>query len=252
MDSQLGSGCSWGEGVSVSSGIRTKYHRPGGLQWQTQIFFYSSGGQEVQKQGPCRFCPWWGLLYWLAHSHLLNGSPCDKECKFRSLFLFLQGNYPGGSTLMTHQYLLYLPEALPPNLITSWVRTSTCKIGEVEKRKCYSLSPVMFNSLWPMDCSPPDSSVHGIFQARVLERFAILFSRGSSQPRDRTWVSCIAGKVGDTQTFSSCRGWPAVQTKTTHPTATCPEDCLGEDEPPLPPGTSGYGNRVLCEWAPSS
>ena len=34
-----------------------------------------------------------------------------------------------------------------------------------------------------MDCSPPDSSIHGIFQARVLEWVAIPFSRGSSQPR---------------------------------------------------------------------
>ena len=44
----------------------------------------------------------------------------------------------------------------------------------------------------PMDCSLPGSSVHGIFQARVLEWVVISFSRGSSQPRDRTQVSCIA------------------------------------------------------------
>ena len=42
----------------------------------------------------------------------------------------------------------------------------------------------------PMDCSPPGSSVHGIFQASILEWIAIPFSRGSSWPRDRTWVSC--------------------------------------------------------------
>ena len=46
----------------------------------------------------------------------------------------------------------------------------------------------------PMDCSIPGSSIHGIFQARVLEWVAISFSRGSSQPRDRTWVSHIAGR----------------------------------------------------------
>ena len=45
-----------------------------------------------------------------------------------------------------------------------------------------------------MDCSPPDSSVHGILQARILDWVAIPFSGGSSQPRDRTWVSCIAGR----------------------------------------------------------
>ena len=46
----------------------------------------------------------------------------------------------------------------------------------------------------PMDCSLSGSSVHGIFQARVLEWVAIAFSQGSSQPRNRTQVSCIAGR----------------------------------------------------------
>ena len=45
----------------------------------------------------------------------------------------------------------------------------------------------------PMDCSLPGSS-HGIFQAKVLEWVAISFSRGSSPPRDRTWVSLIVGR----------------------------------------------------------
>ena len=46
----------------------------------------------------------------------------------------------------------------------------------------------------PMDCSLPRSSIHGIFQARVLEWIAISFSRGPFQPRDRTQVSCIVGR----------------------------------------------------------
>ena len=46
----------------------------------------------------------------------------------------------------------------------------------------------------PMDCSLPGSSVHGIFQARILEWVAISFSRGSSRPRDRTRVFCIVGR----------------------------------------------------------
>ena len=45
-----------------------------------------------------------------------------------------------------------------------------------------------------MDCRLPQSSIHGIFQARVLEWVAISFSRGSSWPRDRTWVSHIIGR----------------------------------------------------------
>ena len=46
----------------------------------------------------------------------------------------------------------------------------------------------------PTDCSPPGSSVHGILQARILEWIAFSFSRGSSQPRDWTWVSCVADR----------------------------------------------------------
>ena len=45
-----------------------------------------------------------------------------------------------------------------------------------------------------MDCSPPNSSVHWILQARILEWLTIPFSRGSSWPRDRTQVSCTAGR----------------------------------------------------------
>ena len=50
------------------------------------------------------------------------------------------------------------------------------------------------------DCSrlhgqyPTGPSVHGILQARILEWVAIPFSRRSSQSRDQTWVSCIAGR----------------------------------------------------------
>ena len=50
---------------------------------------------------------------------------------------------------------------------------------------------VVSNSLRTSWTSPPGSSVHGIFQARILQWVAISSSRGSSQPRDRTYVSCI-------------------------------------------------------------
>ena len=43
-----------------------------------------------------------------------------------------------------------------------------------------------------MVCSPPGSSVHGILQARILQRVAISFSRISCQPRDHTHISCVS------------------------------------------------------------
>ena len=45
----------------------------------------------------------------------------------------------------------------------------------------------------PLDCRPPRSSVHGILQTRILEWVAMPSSRGSSHPRHRTQVSCVAG-----------------------------------------------------------
>ena len=59
-----------------------------------------------------------------------------------------------------------------------------------------------------MDRSPPDSSVHGFLQARILEWGAMPFSRGSSRPRDRTLVShvsCIAGRF-----FTHWATWEAL------------------------------------------
>ena len=46
-----------------------------------------------------------------------------------------------------------------------------------------------------VDCSPPGSSVHGISQARILEWVAVSFSRGPSQPRDPTHISCTGRHV---------------------------------------------------------
>ena len=54
-----------------------------------------------------------------------------------------------------------------------------------------SCSVVSDSFATPMDSSLPGFSVHGISQARVLEWVAILFSRGSSQAREQTHVSCI-------------------------------------------------------------
>ena len=44
-------------------------------------------------------------------------------------------------------------------------------------------------------CKPMECTVHGILQARILEWVAFPFSRASSQPRDKTQVSCIAGRL---------------------------------------------------------
>ena len=68
-------------------------------------------------------------------------------------------------------------------------RTAECI--ELYAAKLCQLCPTLCD---PIDSSPLGSSVYGILQARILEWVAIPFSRGSSQPKDGTRVSCIAGR----------------------------------------------------------
>ena len=70
----------------------------------------------------------------------------------------------------------------------------------------------------PMDCSPPGSSVHEILQARILEWLVISSSRESFQPRDQTFISCIAG--GCFTIFSSVQSLSRVWLFATPWTAT--------------------------------
>ena len=72
----------------------------------------------------------------------------------------------------------------------------------------------------PMDCSPPGSSVHGIYQARILQWVVIPFSRGSSRLRNRTptsYVSCI-----DRQILDHCATWEAYSPQGLGPISTFP------------------------------
>ena len=62
----------------------------------------------------------------------------------------------------------------------------------VELRWLWFSHWVVSDSLWPMDCSLPGSSVHGILQAKILKLMAIFFSRGSFLPIDQTHISCVA------------------------------------------------------------
>ena len=79
------------------------------------------------------------------------------------------------------------------NIRTIMPDTSSYEEGILKqlKSKCQLLSSARHHD--PMDYSLPGSSVHGILQARILEWVAISYSRGSSQPRDRILVSCLAG-----------------------------------------------------------
>ena len=73
-------------------------------------------------------------------------------------------------------------------------------------------------TLWdPVDCSPPGSSVHGIFQVRILKWVVISYSRGSSWLRDQThisYISCLGSQI-----LYHCATWedpPSTNSKNSH------------------------------------
>ena len=69
----------------------------------------------------------------------------------------------------------------------------------------------------PMDCSPPGSSVHGAFQARILEWVAMPSSIGSSQSRDLVKNKCGSKtKWGRSETLSSLTWWLLVKARKCH------------------------------------
>ena len=74
---------------------------------------------------------------------------------------------------------------------TGWITLQSKGLSTVFSNTTVQSCPLLFD---PMDCSLPGSSVHGMLQVRILGWLAISFSRESSQTRDQTWVSCIAGR----------------------------------------------------------
>ena len=94
----------------------------------------------------------------------------------------------GGMKLPCNQMIVMFAQ-LCEYTTTEVVRFKRLNFISVKKRNGRKWSVVSLCD--PMDSSPPGSSVHGIFQARILEWDAISFSRRSSRPRDRTHISCI-------------------------------------------------------------
>ena len=91
------------------------------------------------------------------------------------------------TTVQKHQFFGAQPSFQLSHLCMTTGKTMQGKKESEVTQSCPTLCD-------PMDCSLPGFSIHGIFQARVLEWVAISFFRGSSQPRDQTWVSLIVGR----------------------------------------------------------
>ena len=72
---------------------------------------------------------------------------------------------------------------------------------------------IVSDSCYPMDCSPPGSSVHGILQAKILEWVANSFSRGSPQASDQTRASWVAGRSLPSEPLGKPLLWSLLHSK---------------------------------------
>ena len=118
-------------------------------------------------------------LMWLALQSCLTLSPYFKQHSRRSDLIFQPGQLSPPGPLNCGGWRRPLPDL--------WAKKE-------KKGKESEVAQLCLTLCDPMNCSLPVSSIHGVFQARVLEWIAISFSRGSSQPGDRTQVSWTAGR----------------------------------------------------------
>ena len=142
------------------------------------------GGSVKESFCQCRRCrgrgfnPWVGKIPWRRKSNPLQYSCLENSMDRGVWWATVQGVtkrliwLKGWAHISPVLYITFL-----------WLFYFMCLVTQ----SC----PTLYD---PMDCSPLGSSVHGDLQARILEWVAMPSSMGSSQPRDGTQVSCIAGR----------------------------------------------------------
>ena len=113
------------------------------------------------------------------YTHTTINWNTTKESCIKDLLAFTLG--PRQPILNTFLRVIFWPKSHITSLLNSKPFMHVCI--------CAQSCPILCH---PMDCSLTGSSVHGIFQARIMEWVAISFSRGSSWSKDRTHVSCVS------------------------------------------------------------
>ena len=88
-----------------------------------------------------------------------------------------------------------------------WVRTTGlhCSLPDIVTHRAPSAAGSCPSLCDPTDCSPSASSVHGIFQAKIMEWVAVSYSRESARPRDWIHVSCLGRWI-----LYHCSTWAAL------------------------------------------
>ena len=157
--------------------------------WSFQSQLFASGGQSIGATASKSVLPrntqdwlpsgWTGWIYLQSkgRSRVFSNTTV-KKCQFFGAQLYS----PAVTSIHDHcQRIGRIKKFFDYFVLISRVG------GSLVAKLCLTLET-------PWNCSPPGSSVHGIFQTRILECVAISSCRGSSQPRDWTWISCIAGR----------------------------------------------------------
>ena len=151
-------------------------------KWQPTLVFLPGKAHRQRRLAGCS--PWGGkrvsTTQQLTH-HCYDDrgsstyfSQCiDGQCEYRRAYILLQTDFESWAIHLI-QY---------PSFLTSKICVCVCVLVA---QSCLTLRPI--------DCSLPNSSVHGILQARILEWVAIPFSWGTSRPRYLTQVSRISGR----------------------------------------------------------
>ena len=168
------------------------------LLWQSDFTLFMSNSKipwRAAHQASLSFTIAWSLLKLISIELLMPSSHlilCYLFLLQSSIFpnIRVSSQWAGSS----HQMLAVASAAVADACSQNSISAATCSLSPDQ------MGDLIFLKEWPprgtvqLDYSPSDSSFHRIFQARILEWFAISFSRGSSWPRDQTWVSCIADR----------------------------------------------------------
>ena len=216
MERKMGAMLNWLEMEARDRAVRQESSTlaPRGLECSRWRFLFPrcsplspgvSVGRPVLWRGESSVPPW----DWAGRSGALASAPgrCEisrgssKEGKevtsaetafwYQLLFVFAFALY-SVFTWTQLSVIRAFKETCSKNSRDSKMQTNEHKIQEPRNMVFLCCRSVVSDFLfYPKDCNPSGSSVYGIFQARILEWVAISFSKGSSQPRDWTWVSCI-------------------------------------------------------------